>query len=192
MRGSRPIKLSLVVLVSAFIIGSAQAQIGAVVSNWSVPSPTSGQHTMRALGDVTNPIVFVGVTPCRIVDTRGLVGTFGGPALPASSPRNFPLPVGPCTGLPSGPRVYSLNITVTNTLGAGFISLYPTGGSAPLVSTLNYVAGQTIANAAIVPAGTAGGITAVAGVSGTDLIIDINGYYGDTLGNPADFFTLTK
>jgi hypothetical protein len=90
------------------------------------------------------------------------------------------------------PRAYSLNITVTNTLGPGFISLYPTGGSAPLVSTLNYVAGQTIANAAIVPAGTGGGITAVAGVSGTDLIIDINGYYGDTLGTPGDYFTLTN
>jgi hypothetical protein len=90
------------------------------------------------------------------------------------------------------PRAYSLNITVTNTLGPGFISLYPTGGSAPLVSTLNYVGGQTIANAAIVPAGTAGAITAVAGVSGTDLIIDINGYYGDTLGNPSNIFRLTN
>ncbi len=84
---------------------------------------------------------------------------------------------GPCTGIPAGASAYSLNITVTNTLGAGFISLYPTGGSAPLVSTLNFVAGQTIANAAIVPAGTGGAITAVAGVSGTDLIIDINGYF---------------
>jgi hypothetical protein len=72
---------------------------------------------------------------------------------------------------------YSLNITVTNTLGPGFISIYPQGGAAPLVSTLNYLAGQTLANAAIVPAGTSGGITVVAGVSGTDLIIDINGYY---------------
>ena len=45
------------------------------------------------------------------------------------------------------------------------------------VSTVNYVAGQTIANAAIVPAGTGGGVTVIAGVSGTDLIIDINGYF---------------
>ena len=69
--------------------------------------------------------------------------------------------------------------------------LYPTGGSAPVVSTLNYVAAQTIANAAIVPAGTGSAVTAVAGVSGTDLIIDINGYYiGGGFGaplNPGEF-----
>ena len=47
----------------------------------------------------------------------------------------------------------------------------------PTVSTLNYVAGQTVANAAVVPLGTAGGVTVIAGVSGTDLIIDTNGYY---------------
>jgi hypothetical protein len=83
-----------------------------------------------------------------------------------------------------------LNITVTNTTGAGFITVWPKGGTFPTVSTLNYVAGQTIANAAIVASGTGGGISVVAGVHGTDLIIDINGYFSNTLGNPADTFTL--
>jgi hypothetical protein len=174
-------RLSVVILVLAFVAGAALAQIGAVVSNWTVPSSSSssssGLHHSQTLGDVTNALPFVGVTPCRIVDTRGPVGPYGGPTLPAASPRSFALLGGPCTGLPAGVSAYSLNITVTNTQGPGFISLYPTGGSAPLVSTLNYVAAQTIANAAIVPAGTGGAITAVAGVSGTDLIIDINGYF---------------
>jgi hypothetical protein len=97
--------------------------------------------------------------------------------------RNFALLGGPCTGIPGGVNAYSLNITVTNTLGAGFIKMYPQGGSVPVVSTLNYVAGQTVANAAIVPAGTGGGITVVAGVSGTDLIIDINGYFPGSFEN---------
>jgi hypothetical protein len=189
-------RLSLVILVLAFIAGAAQAQIGAVVPNWAVPSsgfssgsssgPSSG---LRTLADLGNPGVFVGVTPCRIVDTRGPAGPFGAPSLPASTPRSFPLPSGPCTGIAVGVAGYSLNITVTNTLGPGFIALYPTGGSAPGVSTLNYLAGQTIANAAIVPAGSGGAITAVAGVSGTDLIIDINGYFlnsGTTI-NPGEF-----
>jgi len=39
------------------------------------------------------------------------------------------------------------------------------------------VAGQTVANAAIIPLGTAGMATFRAGVSGTDLILDVNGYY---------------
>jgi hypothetical protein len=72
-------------------------------------------------------------------------------------------------------------VTVTNTLGPGHIVIFPQGGGQPTASTLNYVAGQTIANAAVVPLGAGGGITVVAGVSGTDLIIDTNGYYGPSL-----------
>jgi trimeric autotransporter adhesin len=64
---------------------------------------------------------------------------------------------------------------------------------------LNYVAGQTIANAAVVPLGTGGGVTVIAGVSGTDLILDTNGYYGPAgvgihntfLGLNAGNFTMT-
>lgn len=97
-------------------------------------------------------------------------------------PRNFDLNSDPqCPGIPAGPGVdvYSLNITVTNTLGPGFILIYPQGASQPTVSTVNYVAGQTIANAAIVPGGNGGGVTVIAGVSGADLIIDINGDFTD-------------
>jgi hypothetical protein len=58
------------------------------------------------------------------------------------------------------------------------------------VSTLNYVGGQTIANAAIVPAGTAGGISVVAGVHGTNLLIDINGYFAPTPGTATNSFSV--
>ncbi len=64
---------------------------------------------------------------------------------------------------------------MTGTLGPGFLLVYPQGGTQPNVSTLNYVAGQTVANAAIVALGS-GGITAIPGVSGFDLLIDVNGY----------------
>jgi hypothetical protein len=81
-----------------------------------------------------------------------------------------------------------LNVTVTNTQGPGFILIYPAGGSQPTVSTLNYVTGQTVANAAIVPLGTGGAVTVVAGVSGTDLIIDVNGYYSSAAGYQGSSF----
>jgi hypothetical protein len=45
------------------------------------------------------------------------------------------------------------------------------------VSTLNYVSGQTVANAAVISLGDAGAATFIAGVSGAELIIDVNGYY---------------
>jgi hypothetical protein len=182
MRGRLLASLLLILLFLLLPSSPSLAQLGATVPNWKVPS-RSGPHPRGILttqGDITNPVPFIGVTPCRIVDTRGPAGTFGAPPLTPGMPRNFPLTSGPCAGLPASAEAYSLNITVTNTLGPGFIKIYPEGSAAPGVSTLNYVAGQTIANAAIVPAGTGGGITVAAGVSGTDLIIDINGYFDGT------------
>src|SRR5262249_48643278 len=166
---SHALKTAFVLLVAIVLAsGTAWGQVGSTVPNWTVPpySPGSGSRGIHVLADVTNPIPFIGVTPCRIVDTRGPTGTFGAPPLTAGVPRSFPLPTGPCAGLPALPQAYSLNITATNTQGPGFILIYPQGGSQPLVSTLNYLAGQTVANAAIVPAGTSGGVTFIAGVSG--------------------------
>jgi hypothetical protein len=123
---------------------------------------------------------FVGLTPCRLADTRGngFADPFGPPALVTGAPRDFPLQ-GQC-GIPATAAAVSLNVTATNTQGAGFLLLYPQGALQPLVSTLNYLAGETVANAALVPLGP-GGLTVVAGVSGTDLILDVNGYFTDAL-----------
>jgi sulfatase-modifying factor enzyme 1 len=142
----------------------------ALVACGMLAAPTAARASGEAL--------FVGLTPCRLVDTRGngFAGPFGPPGLPASVPRDFPL-IGQC-GLPAEALAVSLNVTATNTLGPGFFALYPAGGATPLVSTLNYLVGETIANAALVPL-SPGGITAVAGVSGADLILDVNGYFVD-------------
>jgi len=190
LTGSRIVVL--VLLVQLLATARAYGQLGATVTNWTVPGggASASPGKIHALGDVTSPSAFTGVTPCRIVDTRGPAGPYGAPSLSPGVSRNFGLLGGPCAGLPAGVAAYSLNFTVTNTLGAGFIKVYPQGGSAPVVSTLNYVAGQTVANAAIVPAGTGGGITVVAGVAGTDLIIDINGYFpgNATVIAPGEYF----
>ena len=185
--------LSIVVGVVFLRAVPAAAQLGITVSNWPVPSASSGSHgAMTTQSDVTAPLPFIGVTPCRVVDTRLPAGPFGGPFLAVGSPRSFTIPNGPCAGLPPYPSAYSLNITVTNTQGKGFILLYPQGGAQPLVSTLNYSGlGQTVANAAIVPAGiNNGGITVAAGVHGTNLIIDINGYYAEESGTPTNHLQL--
>jgi hypothetical protein len=149
------------------------------IPNWAAPatwSPARFPGGVTAM-DVTNPLTFIGLAPCRIADTRNAAGPYGAPALSGGVPRNFTL-TAQC-GIPASAMAISLNVTVTNTAGPGFILIYPQGGSQPTVSTLNYVAGQTIANAAIVPLGTGGGATVIAGVSGTDLILDTNGYYYD-------------
>jgi hypothetical protein len=166
--------------------------------NWPVPGAASHGGTRTALADAANPGVFVPMAPCRVVDTRGPAGAFGGPILATGVTRTFNIPSGPCTGIPffsgffySSPSAYSLNVTVTgstNVPNGSFVSVWPAGGAQPLVSTLNFNSGQTIANAAIVPAGVNGGINVVVS-GGTHLIIDINGYFADgvTYLNPEEY-----
>jgi N-acetylneuraminic acid mutarotase len=123
----------------------------------------------------TGPLPFIAITPCRLIDTRNPVGTYGGPPLTAGVPRSFPV-AGQC-GVAADADAVSVNATVTNTQGPGFVALYPEGGTFPGVSNVNYAeAWQTVANAAVIPLGP-GGFTALAGVSGTDLLVDVNGYY---------------
>jgi hypothetical protein len=165
---------------------AAHGQVGAIVPDWAPSSTRFPSGGIRTTGEVTNLLPFIGITPCRIVDTRGPAGPYGAPGLSAGVPRDFALRTGPCPGIPVEAAAYSVNVTVTNAAGPGFILIYPQGGSQPLASTLNYVAGQTVANAAIVSAGPGSVVTVVAGVSGTDLILDINGYFSPTPGVTSD------
>ncbi len=114
-------------------------------------------------------------TPCRIADTQFGSGQFGPPELSAGSTRKFNIPQSAC-GIPSTAAAYSLNVTVVPNAGLGFLTIWPTGETQPLVSTLNSYDGRVKANAAIVPAGTNGGVSVFVD-SATQLILDINGYF---------------
>jgi IPT/TIG domain len=126
----------------------------------------------------TGGLNFYPVTPCRLVDTRNVTGTFGGPTMAGNTTRVFPLSQGTC-GLPPYPtaQAYSLNMTVVPQGALAFLSTWPDGSPQPVVSTLNAFDGQVVANAAIVPAGTDGSIDVYV-TNTTDVIIDTNGYFG--------------
>lgn len=126
---------------------------------------------------LTAPSSFVGITPCRIADTRGngFGGAYGPPSLTEGLPRDFTLP-GRCD-IPANALAVSLNFTIVLPSGSGYLAAFPKGGVVPLVSTINFVAGQVIANAAIVPLGTGGAVTTFTGGGGADLLIDTNGYF---------------
>ena len=77
----------------------------------------------------------------------------------------------------SGAQAYVLNFTAIPRSGAlGYLTVWPTGNQQPLVSTLNAPTGTIVANAAIVPAGTAGDISVYAS-DDSDLVADITGYF---------------
>ena len=132
---------------------------------------------------------FIPVTPCRVADTRGPVGAFGGPTMTPGS-RSFVVPQSIC-GIPATAQAYSLNVTVVPPGPLTYLTLWPTGQSRPLVSTLNSWSGDVVANAAIVPAG-AGGAVDVFVTNTTDVILDINGYFAaSTASNAYAFYPAT-
>jgi hypothetical protein len=81
-------------------------------------------------------------------------------------------------GIPSGATAVSVNVTITSPSTEGYLVFYPTGVSPPLVSTINYRAGQTRANNAILTLSSGGDFdVASAGAGTVDLILDVNGYF---------------
>jgi hypothetical protein len=126
-----------------------------------------GPHT-------TNGLVFETVTPCRVADTRNATGPLGGPVMQGGSTRMFPVPQ--ACGIPATAKAYSLNVTVVPEQPLAYLSIWPSGIGQPVVSTLNSFDGSIVANAAIVPAGTDGGINVFV-TNRTHVILDINGYF---------------
>ena len=172
MSRSRLTCIPLAMLVSMTAAASSQDQ--ASTPNW--PAPATWQPAGGS--ELTAPLQFVGLTPCRLIDTRGngFTGAWGPPLLTAGVARNFPI-AGQCQ-IPSDALAVSANLTVARTQAPGHISAWPQGGAQPVVSSLNYVGGgQMVANAAVITLGEDGGLTILAAVGSTDFVMDINGYY---------------
>ncbi len=149
------------------------------LQNWtssaSLPASLADVEVFGTLPAVsTGPYQFVPITPCRLVDTRNATGIFGGPSMAAISTRDFPIPSSGCS-IPSTATAYAVNVTVVPKGLFGYLTIWP-GSTRPLVSTLHSLDGRVKANAAIVPAGSNGGISVFV-TDPTDLVIDINGYF---------------
>jgi len=116
------------------------------------------------------------IAPCRLADTRQVLGPYGGPSLSAGVPRAFA--VNPLCGIPASAMALAVNVTVAGPSSGGHLTVYP-GPAVPPTSTLNYRAGQTRANNVIVPLAP-GRVFQVRCVqpSGTaDVIVDVTGYF---------------
>jgi uncharacterized repeat protein (TIGR01451 family) len=117
---------------------------------------------------------FYTLSPCRLVDTRAA----NAPAIAAGAVRTFTL-AGAC-GLPSGAKAVSLNVTVVGGSAPGNVVVYPGDLDAPATSTLNFVAGLTRANFAVVGLATNGaGTVAVKNRASADVhvVLDTGGYF---------------
>src|SRR6476659_9517896 len=134
--------------------------------------------------DVTPPRPFVGIQPCRVLDTRGNGAPIQGGIFANSEVRNLDV-TGVC-GIPAGADALSVNFTVVSaaaTPQGAFLLAWPTGfPPSPVVALMTYGPGVTIlSNSAIVPLGPGEHLTVNVSHS-THVIMDVNGYFSDTLG----------
>ena len=86
------------------------------------------------------------------------------------------LKIGGGSSVPADASAVALNVTATDATMPGYVSLFPCGQPRPQVSNLNYVPGQTVANAAIVPLGQ-GGKVCMFTFSPVNVVVDVAGWY---------------
>jgi hypothetical protein len=159
----------------------------------------AGVAIPNTLGSTSADLVFTGITPCRIVDTRSATGGWAGKIGPNAGNwfsvnlANFTSQGGAtsCPGMPTAfnPSAIAINVTSTAQTGTGNLRVVACGAGTPLVSLLNYTAGVNLANAAIVssavgtctlgpPAGSGpNDIFIYSTTSASDVIVDIMGYF---------------
>jgi hypothetical protein len=117
------------------------------------------------------------ITPARILDTRN--GN-GAPAIKLGAGAAMTLQVTGRGGVPaSGVSAVVLNITVTDVESGGWLAAWPAGEAQPLVSNLNYVAGQTVPNLVMVKVGAGGAVNLYSSGGPVSVVADVAGYYGD-------------
>ncbi len=143
-------------------------------SSWfDVPAGCSGPEAFT-----TTPApslqLFHRLAPQRLVDTReGRNAT----TAPVAAGCVLALRPADLADLPTGASAVSLNLTVTNPAVAGYATVYPCDRGLPLASTINYRAGQTVANQVVVPL-DGNAEVCVYSLQRADVVIDLLGWFG--------------
>jgi hypothetical protein len=186
-------------LLRIWVAGTAQYLLGGVdttiptgttvtATRAAVPAASNGPfpHGCRAIAAITLPSdgsaeingVRVGFknaptapallpSPVRVYDSR----SHDGP-LATGQTRNISLG----SNLPPGAVGAIVNLTVTDTVGGGFLTLYAAGVPRPGTSSINWFAsGQTVANQATTAVGSGNQLTVFAG-NETQFLVDLLAY----------------
>ena len=122
---------------------------------------------------------FTPLVPARLVDTRA-----GGTTIDGSFAGGGKLAIGGIVeltvagrgGVPADAEAVALNLTATDPDAAGHVTVWPCGAPQPNASSLNYLAGQTVANAVLVKVGGAGKVCFYSQAA-THLVVDSNGAF---------------
>ena len=156
------------------IVGWADTVTNGFIGFMTTVSQVVEQGTILA----DNGADFYTLPPCRLIDTRLNPGDLAGPALQPRETRVFAL-TGVC-GLPSSARAVAVNITVTDPVSAGSLSIVPGDAAVTTTSAINFRPGAGRANNGILKLSLdgSGAVAVYNSSSGTvQLVLDVNGYF---------------
>jgi hypothetical protein len=171
-----------VIIVPRTILASGTYSVGASTTarnvNWTFtvdPAAATGAPAPVPVAVPTAaPTGFAPLSPARIVDTRI---SSGAARLVAGATTR--IQVTGQGGVSADAKAVLANVTLTAPAGPGFLTMWNCSAARPEVSTLNFSANETVANAATIPLNSTGQLCAFSSVS-ADLVIDVGGYYSAT------------
>jgi len=181
----------------AIQVAESYNAVNAILQGREAPAVLEGVAGIEALGDLTTDLLYSAVVPCRFFDTRfdniaGKGHTTGATATTHSyrvhgtagalvhQGYNKGVNAGAGCPAPKGEPVGIVgNFTAAGPLSNGNIRAWPTGGSLPNVSLVNYTTGTNIANAGIVSTGYLLGddINVTMQYGSVDSLGDVMGYF---------------
>lgn len=121
------------------------------------------------------------ISPARVLDTREGLGLEGGTPAKVGAQQSITLPLAERGGLPAAGQFSSviLNVTAVSGSQVSHVRVYPGDQpSPPFASSLNFNAGQTIANLVTVRTAADGTVKLYSQSGDVDLVADVVGYYG--------------
>ncbi|MFT3791354.1 MAG: hypothetical protein QM741_09770 [Rudaea sp.] len=173
--------------MSASIAVAHAGNAASAPSNDSAAAADSSASSVAAgLGSATTDLVYVPISPCRIVDTR-----VGGAPVPAGTVKSYffyasNVGNGSCsvTGQIPGTTAaaaFAANVTVAESGITGipvgsYLQIYPQGGSTT-TSFINFGPGEVIANAGVISLNQANGEFSVVSNAPTQVIVDTFGVF---------------
>ncbi|MBR0344913.1 MAG: hypothetical protein IJI03_06595 [Rudaea sp.] len=139
-----------------------------------------------SLGDAASDLVFVPVSPCRILDTRvagGAIAALTTRDVDVTAVSNYSFQGGSSTDCGIGGAgsfaAVAINFVAITPSASGFLTAYPYGTTRPVASTLNYTAGAVVANLGIIKLdqGAAANELTIYSYAQTHVVADVTGYF---------------
>ena len=150
------------------------------IGGWFGPADSSGSG-------------FTAITPKRLIDSRDGLGVARGRVRP-DSPVTLQVVGarvqridGTNLAIPANAVAAAINVTAVTPSGPGYVTVWPCGVDRPVVSTLNYNAGEIRANGAIAPLGADGRLCFYAHAA-TDLVVDVVGWFTEGASSASSAF----